>query len=270
MPGSRLAYPERRQITAGLSAGLTYAEIARRINRPTSTISREIARNGGPGNYRAEPAQRATQQRARRRPPATTTPPIDTPSADEGVLAAVDAGLTLVMVRMGLPRMASRVFIRMFLSDAEDHTAAELTAALRVSPASISKAMGYLTDVGLVRRERDGRRERYRVGRDVWSRACSISAELNQTLADTARRGAELVGARTPTGARLTEMAWCFENLYGLDSRGAARWAAFLEYAAGARPYDPDTPITPAALHCPDCGGAVAIPDHLVDNRLAR
>ncbi|MEU7641223.1 helix-turn-helix domain-containing protein [Streptomyces sp. NPDC039016] len=69
MPGRRLTRADRQQIAAGLAQRLSYADIARRLNRPASTVSREVARNGGPARYRAELAQLATTHRARRRPP---------------------------------------------------------------------------------------------------------------------------------------------------------------------------------------------------------
>ncbi len=61
---------EHGQIALGLADSLAYAEIARRLQRPTSTITREVMRNGGPTAYRADLAHRATEQRARRRGPA--------------------------------------------------------------------------------------------------------------------------------------------------------------------------------------------------------
>src|SRR3954470_7935498 len=67
MPGGRLSQQERQQIALGLADGLPYAEIARRLDRPTSTITREVMRNGGPTAYRADLAHRATEHRARRR-----------------------------------------------------------------------------------------------------------------------------------------------------------------------------------------------------------
>ncbi|MFI6603640.1 helix-turn-helix domain-containing protein [Nonomuraea sp. NPDC050536] len=60
MAGGRLTYEDRRHIAAGLAKGLTYAEIARSLDRPTSTIGREShaqrrirrlpGRPGSPGN----------------------------------------------------------------------------------------------------------------------------------------------------------------------------------------------------------------------------
>lgn len=70
MPGGRLTQQERQQIALGLADGLAYAEIARRLDRPTSTVTREVMRNGGPTSYRADLAHRATEHRTHRRRPA--------------------------------------------------------------------------------------------------------------------------------------------------------------------------------------------------------
>ena len=72
MPGGRLTQQERQQIALGLADSLPYAEIARRLDRPTSTITREVMRNGGPTAYRADLAHRATERRAHRRRPASS------------------------------------------------------------------------------------------------------------------------------------------------------------------------------------------------------
>ncbi|MGW5118432.1 helix-turn-helix domain-containing protein, partial [Streptomyces noursei] len=61
MSGGRLTQQERRQIARGLADDLAYAEIARRLGRPTSTVTREVMRNGGPTDYRADLAHRATE-----------------------------------------------------------------------------------------------------------------------------------------------------------------------------------------------------------------
>jgi hypothetical protein len=39
--------------------------MARRLDRPTSTVTREVMRNGGPTGYRADLAHRATERRTR-------------------------------------------------------------------------------------------------------------------------------------------------------------------------------------------------------------
>jgi len=66
MPGVRLGVEERETIGLGVARGEAFALIGRRMGRPTSTIAREIGRNGGVDSYRASLAQRATNGRASR------------------------------------------------------------------------------------------------------------------------------------------------------------------------------------------------------------
>ena len=64
-----LSLEDREEISRGLVEGCSLAEIGRRIGRPTSTVSREVNRNGGPEVYRAAAADRATCDRSRRPKP---------------------------------------------------------------------------------------------------------------------------------------------------------------------------------------------------------
>ncbi|MFI1400089.1 MarR family transcriptional regulator [Streptomyces sp. NPDC020681] len=218
MPGGRLTHEDRRSIASGLAEGLGYAEIARRLGRPTSTISREVARNGGPMGYRPDHAHQATGRRARRSRP---TPQPELPGAagaygrdPEAVRGFVEEFATL-MAQTGVPRMAARVLTCLFTTDSGSLTAAELAQLLRVSPASVSKAVGYLEDLDLIRRARDPRtrRERYAVDDDVWLRAWSTSAQKNTLWSDAARQGAEIFDSTTPAGARLEHMGLFFARL---------------------------------------------------------
>src|SRR5258708_36870262 len=93
MPGGRLTEQDRQRVASGLAEGLGYAEIARQLGRPTSTISREVARNGGPPGYQADRAPEATGRRARRpksapppQPPAAAPASGRDPQAGRGVL----------------------------------------------------------------------------------------------------------------------------------------------------------------------------------------
>ncbi|WP_345149374.1 GbsR/MarR family transcriptional regulator [Nonomuraea rubra] len=171
MPGGRLTHEHRRQIASWLADGLGYAEIARRLGRPTSTISREVARNSASGAYLADRAQQAAGQRARRRRPVRAAQPQDGGRPAESVRAFVERFATL-LVGVGLPRMPARVFVCLLTSEPGSLTSAELVRGLQVSPASVSKAIGYLEEMELVRRTQEsGRRERYVVDDDVWLRA---------------------------------------------------------------------------------------------------
>jgi transposase, IS30 family len=67
--GRYLSVAEREEIAVGVAQQLPYREIARRLGRPASTVSREIARNSparGPRRYRAVAAQVRAEERARR------------------------------------------------------------------------------------------------------------------------------------------------------------------------------------------------------------
>jgi len=208
MPGGRLTQEDRRRIAAWLADGLSHAEIGRRLSRPTSTITREVNRNRGLAGYQADQAQRATRQRARRRntvPPAPEAASTEPPAhgRDAAAVAEAEQRFTDALVQMGLARMLSRVLTCLTMADSGSMTSAELVRRLRVSAASISKAIGYLEDQHLVRRERDGRRERYVVDDDVWYRASIASGHTNKVLAEAALNGALVLGPDTPAGARL-------------------------------------------------------------------
>lgn len=57
---------EREQISRGLASDLPLRRIAARLGRPASTVSREIARNGGRRGYRAVSAEQRAWVRGRR------------------------------------------------------------------------------------------------------------------------------------------------------------------------------------------------------------
>ncbi len=62
----RLSMAEREEISCGLQAGETLRAIGRRLGRAPSTISREVAANGGKSAYRAWRADGSATQRTRR------------------------------------------------------------------------------------------------------------------------------------------------------------------------------------------------------------
>jgi DNA-binding transcriptional regulator GbsR (MarR family) len=211
MPGGRLTQPERQQIAMGLADGLAYAEIARRLDRPTSTVTREVTRNGGPTAYRADLAHRATERRTHKRrqaaPRGAGAPP-QAHGRDPEAVREYEEAFTTLLMQQGLPKMMSRVLTCLFTTDAGSLTASELVQRLQVSPASISKAITFLEIQGLVRRERDERRrERYAVDDDVWYQSMVAAARSNFRLAETARQGVAVLGPDTPAAARLENIA---------------------------------------------------------------
>ncbi|MCF2528711.1 helix-turn-helix domain-containing protein [Yinghuangia soli] len=209
MPGGRLTQKERQQIALGLADGLAYAEIARGLDRPTSTVTREVMRNGGPAGYRADLAQRATERRTQRRRPAAARA-AGGPDAgqDDEALREYAESLTTVLMQSGLPKMLARVLTSLYIAESGSLTAAELVQRLQVSPASVSKAIAALEGMTLVRRERDERRrERYVVDDDIWYQSMIESARANSLLAETARQGVGVLGRDSQAGARLENIA---------------------------------------------------------------
>jgi IS30 family transposase len=83
-----LSATEREEISRGIAAGESARVIAARLKRAPATISREIARNGGRTAYRAQTADAAAFERARR-------PKISLLAARPVLQARVEAGLAL-------------------------------------------------------------------------------------------------------------------------------------------------------------------------------
>ncbi|WP_282694715.1 helix-turn-helix domain-containing protein [Streptomyces sp. CC208A] len=211
MPGGRLTQQERQQIALGLADGLAYAEIARRLDRPTSTVTREVMRNGGPTAYRADLAHRATEQRAHRRRRAAPRDTGTLPQAhgrDAEAVREYEETFTTVFMASGLPKMTARVLTCLYTTDAGSLTASELVRRLQVSPASVSKAIAFLESQGLVRRERDERRrERYVVDDDVMYQSTIAGARATAHLGEIARQGVGVLGPGTPAAQRLENIA---------------------------------------------------------------
>ena len=70
IPGpGRLSIAEREEISRRLSVGESFGAIARHLGRAVSSISREVAANGGRGEYRAYLAHRRAYEAARRPKP---------------------------------------------------------------------------------------------------------------------------------------------------------------------------------------------------------
>ncbi|MFF4491446.1 helix-turn-helix domain-containing protein [Streptomyces sp. NPDC001544] len=211
MPGGRLTQQERQQIALGLADSLAYAEIARRLERPTSTITREVMRNGGPTAYRADLAHRATERRAHRRRQAVPRGPqarAQGQGHDTEAVREYEEAFTTLLMQQGLPKMMSRVLVSLYTSDTGSLTASELVQRLQVSPASVSKAVAFLDGQGLIRRERDEhRRERYVADNDVWYQGMIAAARSHAQLAETARQGVSVLGRDSPAAVRLENIA---------------------------------------------------------------
>jgi len=246
MPGGRLTQQERQQIAQGLADGLAYAEIARRLDRPTSTITREVMRNGGPTAYRADLAHRAAERRARRRrrtPPRGQGAPVQGHGIDDEAVREYEETFTTLLMQQGLPKMAARVLTCLFIADAGSLTASELVRRLQVSAASVSKAIAFLEDQGLVRRQRDERRrERYFVDDDVWYQSTIAGARGIAQVAEVARQGVGILGRDSLAATRLENIARFSDFISESILRAAEQVREVLHTKPGTTPGDTTTP----------------------------
>ncbi|MGW5044844.1 helix-turn-helix domain-containing protein [Streptomyces griseoluteus] len=246
MPGGRLTQQERRQIALGLADSLPYAEIARSLGRPTSTVTREVMRNGGPTAYRADLAHRATERRARRRrsPSVRGPEPASQPHGrDGGAVAEYEETFIAVLMASGLPRMPARVLTCLFVTDTGRLTASVLARRLQVSPASVSKAIAFLESQSLVRRERDERRrDHYVVDNDLFYQSTIASARANDRLVETARRGVAVLGPHTPAANRLENVARFLDFISESITRAAEQAREVLHTEPEAPAHDAPCP----------------------------
>jgi IS30 family transposase len=144
----RLSLSEREEISRGLAAGESLRAIAQRLGRAASTVSREVAGNGGQQRYRAAVAHRASRHRAQRPKPAK--------------LATHQRLQTVVEEKLELwwsPRQISRWLVEAYPSDEE----------MRVSHETIYQSL-FIQGKGALRKElwrclRTGRATRRPQGR---------------------------------------------------------------------------------------------------------
>jgi IS30 family transposase len=127
----RLSFSEREEISRGIAAGVSLRCIAGRLGRAPSTVSREVAANGGRSSYRAAVAHRASRRRAHRPKPAKLT-------MNPRLRAVVEAKLAL----WWSPLQISRWLIEAYPDDEE----------MRVSHETIYQSL-FIQGKGALRKE---------------------------------------------------------------------------------------------------------------------
>ena len=157
---------------------------------------------------------------------------------DSDVVSQFVEKFASVLTESGFPRMPARLFAALLASDSGTMTAPELAGLLRISPAAISGAVRYLTQVNLVSREHapGSRRERYRVHSDVWYEAMARRDRVLSRCEQSLRDGIELLGRDTGAGARMAETLAFFEFIQAELHSLLARWCErkrHLNFAGG-------------------------------------
>ncbi|WP_329280335.1 GbsR/MarR family transcriptional regulator [Streptomyces sp. NBC_00691] len=140
------------------------------------------------------------------------------------------------LTEAGMQRMASRVFAALLASEGASLTSAELAEQLRISPAAVSGAIRYLSQVGMVSRERDPgtRRERYVLHNELWYETFTRRDQILVRWEKVLREGSELLGPETAAGARTAETAEFFAFLQREMLGVMDRWAAHRESRTGS------------------------------------
>ncbi|WP_433273146.1 GbsR/MarR family transcriptional regulator [Actinosynnema sp. CS-041913] len=144
---------------------------------------------------------------------------------DQAVLRFIER-FASAFAESGMPRMPARVFVALLASDSGSLTAAELADLLRVSPAAISGAIRYLTQVNLVSRERKtgSRRDVYRVYEDVWYEAIFRREQMMTRWESPLKEGIDVLGPRSPAGRRIAETLAFFEFIHRELPNLLERW----------------------------------------------
>ncbi|MFL6077464.1 MAG: GbsR/MarR family transcriptional regulator [Mycobacteriales bacterium] len=156
-------------------------------------------------------------------------PPTSASDRDGDAVASYVERFAGVLTASGMPRMPSRVFVALLVTDSGRLTAAELAETLHVSPAAISGAVRYLMQLDMITRVRDrgSRRDHYRVGDEVWNEMFRKRDLILARYEAVAREGLAVVGPDTPAGERLQETVVFFEFLQKELPAMLDRWAVY-------------------------------------------
>jgi DNA-binding transcriptional ArsR family regulator len=159
-------------------------------------------------------------------PTGETDDPASGPPRDEAAVARFVERFAGELTEGGMQRTAARVFSALLASDDASMTSAELSAQLKISPAAVSGAVSYLSQVGMVSREREpgSRRDRYRLHNELWYATFANRDSVLSRWEHTLRDGADSLGRGTPAGARIAETTAFFEFLHSELGGMLERW----------------------------------------------
>ena len=146
----------------------------------------------------------------------------------DGTTSAFVERFAADMTEAGMQRMASRVFACLLSSEDGSLSSAQLAERLRISPAAVSGAVRYLSQVHMVSREREpgSRRELYRVHENIWYEALLDRDQILGRWVKTLRAGEESLGPDTRAGGRIRDTYDFLEFMQKELSGMLGRWYA--------------------------------------------
>ena len=168
---------------------------------------------------------------ARRPAPGVGTTREGAPSTDprEPELHEAVEHLGGALADAGLARLPARVFAALMATEEGRLTSAELAALLDISPAGVSGAVRYLTQVRLVRRERErgSRRDVYVVMDDAWHDLLMQTDQLYRPILAALAEARDTLGEGTRAGERM-QLSVEFMEFVTREMAGIAeRWDAY-------------------------------------------
>jgi DNA-binding transcriptional regulator GbsR (MarR family) len=113
--------------------------------------------------------------------------------------------IAAALAQAGLARLPSRVFAALLVDDDGRMTSAEVGSALGVSPAGVSGAVGYLEQLGMIRRERErgSRRDVYVVDDDAWHETMMRHDQIYGPIKSSLQYALSTLGEDAPAHRRL-------------------------------------------------------------------
>lgn len=131
----------------------------------------------------------------------------------------------------GMARMPARILAALLTTDSGKLTSAEIADLLQISPAAVSGAVRYLTQVRIVSREREpgSRRDVYRMRDDVWYEATFRKDQMLVMIDEVLGEGVDALGRDSEAGTRLDETREFFRFCHSELGSMLDRWRAHRE-----------------------------------------
>lgn len=150
------------------------------------------------------------------------------PPPEQAFVDAVEH-LGAALGEAGVARLPARVFAALLSTDSGRLTSAELAELLAVSPAAVSGAVGYLTQVRMIRRERErgSRRDVYVVKDDAWHDVLMQKDQIYAPLLGALVDARAAVGEGSRAGERLQLSVEFLEFIQREMDDIAERWERY-------------------------------------------
>jgi DNA-binding transcriptional regulator GbsR (MarR family) len=146
---------------------------------------------------------------------------------DEARVRQMVEHLAMTLNDLGFPRMPGRVLVALMAADEDTLTAGDLAERLDVSPAAVSGAVRYLTQIGLILRQPapGSRRDVYRLPANPWYEATMVKRQGLTDIADIADDGVQALGGEaTRAGHRMAELRDFFRFAQDDIEKLVVRW----------------------------------------------